>query len=62
MRDEVDSNTARSLVVQVAEEAERSKVPFEFFAEKGSGLPTARVAGALGAKEDECTVWGRAGC
>lgn len=53
---EVDSYSSRSLVVEVAVEAERTEVAFEFFAEEGSRLAAAGVAGLLAAEEDEIFV------
>ena len=50
--DEVDSNAAFALVVEVAEEAEWAEMALEFLAKKWCGLTTTCVAGAVGAKKD----------
>lgn len=56
MADEVDAHAARPRVVHVPVQAQRPEVAFELAFEQGSRLPAARVAGALGAHEDEVFV------
>lgn len=59
--DEVNAHAARSLVVDVAVQAERLQVAREFAGEQRGGLSAAGVAGFLGAEEDEGEVWAGAG-
>jgi hypothetical protein len=55
---EIDTDSTRPLVVEIAEEAERTQMALEFFAEERGALAAARVAGSLGTEEDEGAVRG----
>ena len=58
---EVDAHASRTLVVEVAIQAERAQVSLELFAEEGSRLAAAGVAGLLAAEENEVFVGTGAG-
>ena len=53
MTDKIDAHAPWPLVVQIPIHPQRPKVPFELAAEEGGRLPAPRVAGTLGAEEDE---------
>ncbi len=54
--DEIDPHPARSLIVDVAVQAQGTEVTFEFAAKEGCGLAAAGVAGFLGAQEYQVGV------
>lgn len=57
--DEVDSHTARTVVVGIAVEAQWTQVSFELAFQYRCGLPAAPVACAVGAHQDYCFVMER---
>lgn len=59
--DEVHPHAARSLVVEIAVQAQGSQVPLQLLPQYGRALSAAGVARLVGAEEDQGAVWGGAG-